>query len=201
MSPSCRNKWAAPVVAHCCSIPIAVCAFVSSLAFTCGHRWQVEKQHVHEEMMEQDLACFHLLKQTTSNNKLIHGAGCCLSYFAKCCSLIFSVMLFKIIHCIRFAWCLKNLLIFSKLLARMPLSEFPGLAATVRNRDRMTTRKGQTSHAFRKPSRRNRSPPCWTCGSWLMCFACKSESETVKTTTQYMEDRCGKHMNTLISRS
>lgn len=83
-------------------------------------------------------------------------------------------------------------------LARMPLSEFPGLAATVRNRDRMTTtRKGQTSHAFRKPSRRNRSPPCWTCGSWLMCFACKSE--TVKT-TQDMKDRCGKHMNTSIKK-
>lgn len=82
--------------------------------------------------------------------------------------------------------------------ARMPLSEFPGLAATVRNRDRMTTtRTGQTSHAFRKPSRRNRSPPCWTCGSWLMCFACKSE--TVKT-TQDMKDRCGKHMNTSIKK-
>lgn len=206
--PSSRNKWAAPVVAQRCCIPIVLCYVVSSLAFICAHicgrlrsnmstkRWWSKTWLVS--------TCWNKARQATNwfmeqVDAILSLQRVALSSFPWYSSR--DHPLYPIWWRMSVPWCFEISLVFFHL-ARMPLSEFPGLAATVRNRDRMTTtRKGQTeSHAFRKPSRRNRSPPCWTCGSWLMCFACKSESETVKT-TQDMEDRCGKHMNTSISRS
>ena len=65
----------APLLSSNCSL--LFCVF--TCIHMCAHLRQVEKQHVHEEMMERDLACFHLLKQSTSNNKLIHGADWCHS--------------------------------------------------------------------------------------------------------------------------
>ena len=65
----------APLLSSDCSLLV----FVFTCIHMCAHLRQVEKQHVHEEMMEQDLACFHLLKQSTSSNKLIHGVGWCHS--------------------------------------------------------------------------------------------------------------------------
>ena len=183
----------APLLSSNCSLLV----FVFTCIHMCAHLRQVEKQHVHEEMMEQDLACFHLLKQSTSSNNQVDAI---LSLQRVAVS---SFRWFKIIHRIGFddaCWCLGA----SKSLSFFPFGQdaliwISWLSSNSTNpRSDDSYEKGQTeSHAFRKPSRRNRSPPCWTCGSWLMCFACKSE--TVKT-TQDMEDRCGKHMNTSIKK-